>query len=79
MFSKCTGYPFDISGLPNVIRKEFDEGNRLDMNPNNKMQYVVRTDTRDYLGEGSAIEVLKIIKENLPKNIQRARKGIAAE
>ncbi|MBF4518890.1 hypothetical protein IRZ71_21245 [Flavobacterium sp. ANB] len=78
-FSKCTGYPFDIAGMPNIIRKEFDQGNRLDVNPNNKIQYVVRNDTRDYLGEGNAIEALKIIKDNMPKNIQRARKGVALE
>jgi hypothetical protein len=85
-FSRCTGYPYDTDNLPNVTPKLFEnfapiQGNRniIEQGINLGTQFVVTKNKNEYLGEGNAEEVLKIVKDNLPDNVQPARKGTADE
>ncbi|UOX32962.1 DUF6193 family natural product biosynthesis protein [Flavobacterium sediminilitoris] len=84
-FSRCTGYPYDTLDLPNVTPKQFENYfpikgakriNELDIN-RFEIQFVVTKNRNEYLGEGNAEEALKIVKANLPDNIEPARKGTA--
>jgi hypothetical protein len=43
--------------------------------PNFEGSYLIHKNDSTYIGEGNAKEALKIVKENLPKNIQPAVKG----
>lgn len=86
-FSRCTGYPYDTDDLPNVTPKQFENFapikgvKSITVQDRNKLetQFVVTKNKSEYLGEGNAAEALKIVKENLPENIQPARKGTADE
>lgn len=86
-FSRCTGYPYDTIDLPNVTPKQFmnyfpikgvKSVNEEDINKFG-VQFVVTKNRNEYLGEGNAEEVLKIVKANLPDNIEPARKGTAED
>lgn len=82
-FSRCTGYPYDTDNLPNVTPKQFENfaqtkgGKSITAQARNKVEahFVVTKNKSEYLGEGNAEEALKIVKVNLPDNIQPARKG----
>lgn len=84
-FSRCTGYPFDTANLPNVTPKQFEnfapiiKGKTFALEYRNDVeaQFVVTKNKNEYLGEGNAEEALRIVKTNLPDNIQPARKGTA--
>jgi len=86
-FSRCTGYPYDTDNLPNVTPKLFENFVPIQGKKNNtkqdfkklETQFVVTKNKSEYLGEGNAEEALKIVKENLPDNVQPARKGTADE
>jgi hypothetical protein len=86
-FSRCTGYPYDTDNLPNVTPKQFEnfapiQGKKsFSVQDINKLetQFVVTKNKSEYLGEGNAEEALKIVKANLPDNLQPARKGTADE
>lgn len=65
-FSKCTGYPYDCEGLPTV-------------SPNLDGSFVVKDFNNNVLGQGNAEEALRLVKNNLPKNIQPAIKGTAED
>jgi hypothetical protein len=74
-FSKCTGYPYDFEGLPHVTPKEFENNSEI----SNEKQFVVTINNMEYLGEGNAATALEIVKANLPKGLERARKGVAKD
>ncbi|RKR05767.1 hypothetical protein C8C83_5116 [Flavobacterium sp. 90] len=74
-FSKCTGYPYDYEGLPHVTPKEFEKKSGI----TNEKQFIVTINNMEYLGEGNAVTALKIVKANLPKGLERARKGVAKD
>lgn len=83
-FSRCTGYPYDTKDLPNVTPKldswtipKMDEINEKTEFDN--MIYVVTKNKTEFLGQGNAIEALKIVKHNLPENIAPAIKGTAED
>lgn len=87
-FSKCTGFPFDTTDLPNVtpieyihfvLQKNTSEYAKIRhvASATNSKLYVVTKNKTQYVGEGSAIESLKIIRDNLPNDIKPARKGTA--
>lgn len=84
-FSRCTGYPYDTDDLPNVTPKQFEnfapttEVKSIKKQDRNRfeVQFVVTKNGNEYLGEGNAEETLKIVKANLPDNVQPARKGTA--
>lgn len=86
-FSRCTGYPYDTNDLPNVTPKLFENFAPIQGKKNSaeqdikklETQFVVTKNKYEYLGEGNAEEALKIVKDNLPDNIQPARKGTADE
>jgi len=87
-FSRCTGYPYDFEGLPHIVPKEFenfhfkiDKGDKFESSSEitNEKQFVVTINNDQYLGEGNAATALKIIKANLPKGLERARKGVAED
>lgn len=87
-FSRCTGYPFDTQDLPNVTpieyihffmskdTAEYAKIRRSNTVLNSKI-YVVTKNKTQYIGEGNASEALKIVLDNLPNNIEPARKGTA--
>lgn len=87
-FSRCTGFPFDTKDLPSVTPVEFahfvmSKGSAeyakirtTDTVPNSKI-YVVTKNRTQYIGEGNAPEVLKIVLDSLPIDIGPARKGTA--
>ena len=64
-FSRCIGYPY-LADTPKVIPL-------IDQ----KDIYEVRSNYNSYLGIGNAEQVLKIVKENLPRGIRPAVKGTA--
>ena len=82
-FSKCTGYPYDTYDLPNVTPKQFEnfapiqEERSIEVQDRHKLefQFIVTKNKSIYLGEGNAEDALRIVKANLPDNIQPARKG----
>lgn len=86
-FSRCTGYPYDTDNLPNVTPKQFEnfapvKGEKsIVTQDRNKVEthFVVTKNKSEYLGEGNAEEALRIVKANLPDNVQPARKGTADE
>lgn len=86
-FSRCTGYPYDTDNLPNVTPKLFENFAPIQGNKSSKVQdinkletqFVVTKNKSEYLGEGNTEEALKIVKANLPDNVQPARKGTADE
>ena len=86
-FSRCTGYPYDTGDLPNVTPKQFENfapvqsEKSITVQDRNKLetQFVVTKNKSEYLGEGTAEEALKIVKANLPDNVQPARKGTTDE
>jgi hypothetical protein len=86
-FSRCTGYPYDTVDLPNVTPKQFEffapikGAKNITEQERNKLesQFLVTKNRSEYLGEGNAEEALKIVKANLPDNVQPARKGTADE
>lgn len=63
--SRCTGYPY-LADTPTI---------RAIVNEKNKFE--VRSENNAFLGEGTAEQALKLVKENLPKGIKRAVKGTA--
>lgn len=87
-FSKCTGFPFDTTDLPNVTpieyihfalpknTSEYAKVRHVASASNNKL-YVITKNKTQYVGEGNAIESLKIVRDNLPNDIKPARKGTA--
>lgn len=87
-FSKCTGFPFDTTDLPNVTPIEYIHF-VLPMNTSEYAKvrgassaldsklYVVTKNKRQYVGEGNAFETLNIILDILPKDLKPARKGTA--
>lgn len=87
-FSRCTGYPFDKTDLPEVTPIEYiyftlpkgsikdDKIEHYKANPNEKA-YVVTKNRMQYIGVGNANEALKIVLNNLPYDIKPARKGTA--
>lgn len=85
-FSRCTGYPYYTVDLPNVTPKQFEnfasttEVKSIKKQDRNRfeVQFVV-TKNGEYLGEGNAEEALKIVKSNLPDNVQPARKGTVGD
>jgi hypothetical protein len=64
-FSRCTGYPY-TSDTPIVI-------------PVGDQKYEVRAPDNYSLGSGTAVEALRIIREQLPLNIKPAIKGTAED
>lgn len=84
-FSSRTGYPYDTTNLPNVTPKQFEHfvplkiENRVIIPANNTVeaQFIVTKNNNEYLGQGNAEEALRIVKANLPDNVQPARKGTA--
>ena len=86
-FSRCTGYPYDTDDLPNVTPKQFEnfapiQGEKsIEEQDKHKLEarFVVTKNKSQYLGEGNAEEALRIVKVNLPDNLQPARKGTADE
>lgn len=87
-FSKCTGYPFDTTDLPNVtpieyihfsLQKNTAEYAKIRNNStlSKSKIYVVTNNKTQYVGEGNATEALKLVCDNLPKDIGPAIKGIA--
>lgn len=85
-FSRCTGYPYDTDNLPNVTPKQFEqfatqEYRKADTEVLNRQTleslFVVTRNKNEYLGEGNAVETLRIVKDNLPDNIKPAVKGTA--
>ncbi|OOQ57210.1 hypothetical protein BC343_15585 [Mucilaginibacter pedocola] len=62
-FSRCTGYPY-TSDIP-LIQAALDG------------TYQVRLPDNTLLGGGNAIEVISLLKQNLPANIQPAVPGTA--
>lgn len=85
-FSRCTGFPYDTINLPSVTPKQFENfisSKHIDFKQQetNQLegQFVVTLNKEKFLGIGSAEEALKIVKANLPDNVQPARKGTAAE
>lgn len=87
-FSKCTGYPFDTRDLPSVTAVEYahfvmskdtpDHAKirNKDATSDSKI-YVVTKNKTQYVGEGFASEALRIVLDNLPTDIEPARKGTA--
>lgn len=87
-FSKCTGFPFDTTDLPNVTpieyihfalpknTSEYAKVRQVASTTNSKL-YVVTKNKTQYVGEGNAFESLKIVRDNLPNDIKPARKGTA--
>ncbi len=87
-FSRCTGYPYDTKDLPSVTpveyshfvmskgTNEYAKISQTNSIPNSKI-YVVTKNKTQYIGQGNALEALKIVLENLPKEIEPARKGTA--
>lgn len=86
-FSRCIGYPYDTDNLPNVTPKQFEnfapvKGKKsaaVQNRSKSEAQFVVTKNRTEYLGEGNAEEVLKIVKANLPDNVEPARKGTAED
>lgn len=89
-FSRCTGFPFDTNDLPNVTEIEYihfalpkntSEYSKIvqDTSIQNKTTYVVTKNKTQYIGQGNAEEALRIVKANLPDNVQPARKGTAED
>lgn len=87
-FSRCTGYPYDTDHLPNVTAKQFGHFEVQEYHQQDKEEisqqdagpvYVVTNHRRKYLGEGNAVEALKIVRANLPRDIKPARKGTAED
>ncbi|WP_343695399.1 DUF6193 family natural product biosynthesis protein [Flavobacterium sp.] len=85
-FSKCTGYPYDRSNLPYVTAKEFEvfafqigRSDKKEKLPTNEKEFVVVAYNGEYLGEGNALTALKIVRENLPPDLKRARKGTSKD
>ncbi|GAO41392.1 DUF6193 family natural product biosynthesis protein [Flavihumibacter petaseus] len=89
-FSRCTGFPYDTNNLPNVTLLEYAHF----ILPKNEAEYskiqhtkatgdsqiyVVTLNMNKYLGKGNASEALQLVLENLPNNIQPARKGTAED
>ncbi len=64
-FSRCTGYPYTYD-TPIVI-------------PVSKGNYEVRLSNNDIIGTGTALEALKMVKDNLPMNIKSAVAGTAED
>lgn len=64
-FSRCTGYPYTYD-TPIVIAIPYENG-----------KYEVRFPEGKSIGKGTAKEVLKMLKENLPEDIKPAVKGTA--
>jgi hypothetical protein len=65
-FSRCTGYPYTYD-TPTVT-PSIESG-----------QFIVRGTNGDQIGCGNARAALKFILENLPKDIEPARKGTAED
>lgn len=65
-FSRCTGYPFtcDTPTVTPIVETG---------------QYIVRQNNNDIIGTGSAAEALKMVLDNLPKDIGPAVKGTAED
>jgi len=62
-FSRCTGFPYTYD-TPTV-------------SPTLTGEYIIRLGHDKIIGQGSAIEAIKIVKDNLPKDIKPAIKGTA--
>lgn len=89
-FSKCTGYPYDTTDMPNVTAKqiahfaipkntaEYEKISQGTNAPNTKL-YVVTKNKTEFIGEGDAVESLKLVRQSLPKDIKPARKGTAED
>lgn len=67
-FSRCTGFPYtnDTPTVTPIGNKSFKVNSTFEID-----------NDENYLGKGTAIEVLKIVKNNLPYNISPAVKGTA--
>lgn len=80
-FSRCTGYPYDTDNLPNVTPKQFENYTPIKGANGIKLeaQFVVTKNRNEFLGEGNAEVALRIVKANLPENVQPARKGTSKE
>jgi hypothetical protein len=85
-FSRCTGYPFDTDNLPSVTPKLYENFATQESNDSDKhvgirqgtgSLYVVTKNMNKYLGEGNALDALKIVRDNLPDNVKPATKGTA--
>jgi hypothetical protein len=65
-FSRCTGYPFtyDTPTVSPIIESG---------------QYIVRKNKIDVVGSGSAVDALKMVLDNLPKDIGPAIKGTSED
>lgn len=88
LFSKCTGYPYDTANLPEVTSIKYMHAllpeniteyakNRYENAIQHGSVYVVTKNRTQYIGQGNAEEVLKIVCDNLPEDIAPARKGTA--
>lgn len=76
-FSRCTGYVYDTDGLPIVIPKRFSHFANANDQSFNDNTFVVAKDTYNYLGEGTAEEALRIVRNNLSADTKPAVKGTA--
>ena len=71
-FSRCPEFPFDSKELPNVTpkTKSYSLPKEVRINENediDEITFIVTKNKNEYLGEGNAAEVLKIVKANLPE------------
>lgn len=89
-FSKCTGYPFDTTDLPNVTAVQYanfalhpSAPERLtikrDASFGDDIIYIVTKHKGEYVGQGTATEALRMIHSILPGDIGPARKGTAED
>jgi len=83
-FSRCTGYPYDSKGLPSVTTKTNSwtlpkRDNLKGKSDSDSSIFIVTKNKTEYIGEGSANDALRLVKEHLPPNIEKARKGTAEE
>lgn len=66
-FSRCTGYPYTYD-LPIISPMYMKKG-----------FYEVKTYKNKVIGKGIAVDVLKVLKNNLPKDIKPAIRGTAKD
>ena len=81
-FSRCTGYPYDSTDLPNVTPKSnawtLPESTKKDIkteSPIDEIIYVVSKNKNEYIGQGNAEKALRLVKDNLPKGTLSVKKG----
>ncbi|MBN9296929.1 MAG: hypothetical protein J0I41_07950 [Filimonas sp.] len=84
--SRCTGYPYSSENIPNVTPKIYNfyaapNSKKINLieTANDHILFIVTKNKTEYIGEGNAEQALKMVKENLPKDIKPAVKGTAED